>query len=148
MSDLSERIREIVGEIRDITAGFCSGDLDSKLLKSSDEWADQILALLKQEPVAWRHDFTCGHSSFTKQEEWDGTRYACGWKDQGVFGESVPLYAGPVAPEGERVEGWVNCSADDMPEEWAEGTWARFTAGIHHDPAFRRAILIFPEDKP
>ena len=144
MSDMRERIAEIVGEIRDITAGFCSGDLDSKLLKSSDEWADQILALLKQEPVAWRHDFTCGHSEFTKQEHWDGTRYACQWNDRGAFSGTIPLYAAPVVPEGERVEGWVS-------RGWTDPDGHEVIEVYHeHEPDNHdgRAILIFPEDKP
>ena len=32
-------------------------------------------------------------------------------------------------PDGERIEGWLDCSHDDLPEKWEPQTWARFSAG-------------------
>ena len=150
MSDLSERIREIVGEIRDITAGFCSGDLDSKLLKSSDEWADQILALFKQEPVLYIASAEVGGETMYDMSDVKSGPVVVdddGW-------DYVPLYADPVVPEGERVEGWaglMRVGVNSEPPEPVDGCW-EFVAEKQADPytreEYRRAILIFPEDKP
>ena len=32
-------------------------------------------------------------------------------------------------PDGERIEGWLDCSHDDLPGKWEPQTWARFSAG-------------------
>ena len=146
MSDLRERIAEITErnerqarEIRGSDPRFVSTEVRAMV-----EDVGYLLALLKQKPVAWRHDFTCGHSEFTKQEHWDGTRYACQWNDRGAFSGTIPLYAAPVVPEGERVEGWVS-------RGWTDPDGHEVIEVYHeHEPDNHdgRAILIFPEDKP
>ena len=32
-------------------------------------------------------------------------------------------------PEGEMIEGWIDCDYDDLPQTWDRNTWARFTKG-------------------
>jgi hypothetical protein len=47
--NLREQIAEIVADIRDKTAAFCEGKADGRVLKSSLEWADDIVALMEGE---------------------------------------------------------------------------------------------------
>ena len=118
MSDLRERIAEIVEQ----NAMDC---MDA---------ADQIIALLKQEPWGWHIPDANPHAITINDA--DNVEFYRG-RDFTI----VPLYAAPVVPEGERVEGWAievdgGKEAGDywevMPEREADS---------------RRAILIFPEDK-
>ena len=158
MSDLRERIAEITErnerqarEIRGSDPRFVSTEVRAMV-----EDVGYLLALLKQEPVGWQVRFPCDRDPRWEnvagpEEEVD--QYGKMWCGHDGKYDKRAIYAAPVVPEGEVVEGWaglMRVRVNSEPSEPVDGCW-EFVAEKQADPytreEYRRAILIFPEDK-